>query len=217
MPTKSEIIEKNIGLVHACAKRFLNRGLEYDDVFQAGCIGLVKAFNAFDSNRGVKFSTYAVPVILGEIKQLFRTNGAIKVSRALKDLSLKINNECENYAAEHGKSPSIGQLAEKFQVEQDLVLEALESSKSVLSLTFNQNDTDEEIGIPVSFEEEKISLKISLLDAINALEKRDKCIVILRFFQGKTQSDTAKILKVNQVWVSRREKVILRQLRDKLL
>lgn len=214
---RDNIVEKNIGLVHACAKRFLNRGIEYDDIFQCGCIGLMKASNMFDKNRGVQFSTYAVPVILGEIKQLFRENGSIKVSRILKDLSMKINKECERFIAAHGKSPSINELSDILGVDPEMVFDAMESSKIPISLSVSDKEEGDEIDIPVYFDEEKISLKISLMEALDSLNKSDKCLIILRFFQGKTQTDTANILGVTQVWVSRREKIILKELRMKLI
>lgn len=213
---EDDVVEKNIGLVHACAKRFTNRGLEYDDIFQAGCLGLIKASNMFDEDRGVRFSTYAVPVILGEIKQLFRENGAIKVSRVLKDLSMKINKECERFLVTYGKNPSINELSQILGVDSEMIFDAMESSRLPLSLNMSNGEGEDEIDIPVYFDEEKISLRISLMEALDSLDRIDKYLIILRFFRGKTQSETSSILGVTQVWVSRREKSILRDLRIKL-
>lgn len=216
MAVKNSCIENNIGLVHACAKRFANKGIEYDDIIQAGCLGLTKAFKAFDNARGTKFSTYAVPVILGEIKQLFRENSSLKVSRALKDLALKINRETEKFLSQYGRSPSISELSTILGETNENIFEALEASQIPLSLTVKCDNKDEEIDVPIDSEEEKISAKLSLTKAIEELNAVDKNLIILRFFHGKTQSQTAKILGLNQVAVSRKEKTILKTLRTKL-
>lgn len=216
MAVKNSCIESNIGLVHACAKRFANKGIEYDDIIQAGCLGLTKAFKAFDNARGTKFSTYAVPVILGEIKQLFRENSSLKVSRALKDLALKINRETEKFLSQYGRSPSISELSTILGETGENIFEALEASQTPLSLTVKCDNKDEEIDVPIDSEEEKISAKLSLTKAIEELNAVDKNLIILRFFHGKTQSQTAKILGLNQVAVSRKEKTILKTLRTKL-
>ncbi len=217
MVVNSTYIEANMGLVHACAKRFVNRGIEYEDMVQAGCIGLVRADKSFDKERGVKFSTYAVPFILGEIKQLFRSGGAIKVSRGLKDLSIKVHREIERFLLQHSRNPTLEELSEILNVSREDVFEALESSQKPISLTVSSDDKgDEEIKVPVEFDDEKISSKISLMQLLEKLCKTDKTLIILRFFECKTQSQTAKILGVTQVWVSRREKYLLGELRKKL-
>ena len=122
---RQKTIEENIGLVHACAHRFQGKGIEYDDLFQAGCMGLVKATDAFDTGRGVRFSTYAVPVILGEMRRLFRDGGTVKVSRSLKELGMKLNRCREQFAREHGREATITELAQQLQVTQEAVVEAL--------------------------------------------------------------------------------------------
>ena len=122
---RSRMIEENIGLVHACAHRFKGKGIEYDDLFQAGCMGLVKATDAFDSERGVRFSTYAVPVILGEMRRLFRDGGTVKVSRSLKELSMKAARQRDQFAKEHGREPTVSELAQALQVSEEAVVEAL--------------------------------------------------------------------------------------------
>ena len=185
-------------------------------IIQAGCLGLTKAFKAFDNARGTKFSTYAVPVILGEIKQLFRENSSLKVSRALKDLALKINRETEKFLSQYGRSPSISELSTILGETGENIFEALEASQIPLSLTVKCDNKDEEIDVPIDSEEEKISAKLSLTKAIEELNAVDKNLIILRFFHGKTQSQTAKILGLNQVAVSRKEKTILKTLRTKL-
>ena len=123
------VISENIGLVHACAKKFKSRGIEYDDLFQAGCVGLIKAADAFDTSRGVKFSTYAVPVILGEIKRLFRDGGAIKVGRSLKDLSLKATRFVNEFSTKNAREPTINELADALNVEAAMAAQALEVSR----------------------------------------------------------------------------------------
>ena len=135
MSGREERICDNIGLVHACARRFMGRGIEYDDLFQSGCMGLVKAADGFDEERGLKFSTYAVPVILGEIRRLFRDGGTVKVSRSLKELSLRASRERDAFTAREGREPSVGELADLLGVEREQAVEALGASMPALSLT----------------------------------------------------------------------------------
>ena len=161
---ETPLAEENLGLVHLCANRFRNRGIEYDDLYGAGCIGLVKAAKAFDSDRGVKFSTYAVPVILGEIKRLFRDGGTIKVSRSIKELSMRLVRERERFSI-----PDI-----------------------------------------------EIADRLSLRQVIASLEAEDRKLIYLRYFQNKTQMETAKQLGMSQVQVSRREKKLLTLMREQL-
>lgn len=217
MVVNNTYIEANMGLVHACAKRFINRGIEYEDMVQAGCIGLVRADKSFDKDRGVKFSTYAVPFILGEIRQLFRSGGAIKVSRGLKDLSIKVHREIEKFLFQHSRNPTLEELSVLLNARREDIFEALESSQRPISLTVSSDKGEEEIKVPVEFDDEKISSKISLMQVLDKLCKTDKTLIALRFFHGKTQSQTAKILGVTQVWVSRREKYVLAELRKKLM
>ncbi|HCA28686.1 MAG TPA: flagellar biosynthesis protein FliA, partial [Ruminococcaceae bacterium] len=117
MSKREDVICNNIGLVHSCARRFIGRGIEYDDPFQAGCMGLVKAADGFDEERGLKFSTYAVPVILGEIRRLFRDGGAVKVSRSLKELSMRAARERENFISNEGREPTVSEMADLLGVE----------------------------------------------------------------------------------------------------
>lgn len=217
MDARKSTIEKNIGLVHACAKRFKERGLEYDDIFQSGCIGLMKAVDSFDKERGVQFSTYAVPVILGEIKQLFRNSGSIKVSRRLKELSLRARRQCESFIANKGRKPTVNELAELLEVDVQQAIESLEATKAPISLTCNDDDGEYEMDIPVEFEDEKISSEISLNEALRTLDESDRNLIRMRFFKGATQSQTARVLGMTQVKVSRREKALLKMLRLKLV
>lgn len=217
MENKQEIARANLGLVHACAKRFKGRGIEYDDLFSAGCVGLLKAISNFDWDRGIKLSTYAVPVILGEIKQLFRDSGTVKVSRSLKELSLKASKISDEYLRQHGEEITVNKLAEILETEPDRVVQALNASRLPVSLNNLDRDGDEYVtDIPVDSVEEKLSEIISLRQAVKDLEEEDKKLIILRYYKHMTQTQTAKVLNITQVQVSRREKKILANLRNSL-
>lgn len=217
MENKQEIAKANLGLVHACAKRFKGRGIEYDDLFSAGCVGLLKAINNFDWDRGIKLSTYAVPVILGEIKQLFRDSGTVKVSRSLKELSLKASKISDEYLRQHGEEITVNKLAEILETEPDRVVQALNASRLPVSLNNLDRDGDEYVtDIPVDSVEEKLSEIISLRQAVKDLEEEDKKLIILRYYKHMTQTQTAKVLNITQVQVSRREKKILESLKNSL-
>ena len=217
MTPRDQWVCDNIGLVHTCARRFTGRGVEYDDLFQAGCVGLLKATDGFDESRGLCFSTYAVPVILGEIRRLFRDGGAIKVSRSLKELSHKTARATEQIIRETGREPTISELAEAVGAEPEQVAEAIGATVPPLSLT---GDRDEEDGgaidVPVSGEEEKLTERLALQQALSELPSRDRRLIILRFFGEWTQQRTAEQLGMTQVQVARRERAILSQLRLKL-
>lgn len=210
------VISENIGLVHACAKKFKSRGIEYDDLFQAGCVGLIKAADAFDTARGVKFSTYAVPVILGEIKRLFRDGGAIKVGRSLKDLSLKATRFVNEFSTKNAREPTINELAEALNVEPAMAAQALEVSRAPISLTAERDDGQSQIDIPVEAPDERLAEVIALKQMVAALDEKDRSLILLRFFKNQTQTQTAKILGMTQVQVSRRERVILNNLKIQL-
>lgn len=210
------VISDNIGLVHACAKKFKSRGIEYDDLFQAGCVGLIKAADAFDTSRGVKFSTYAVPVILGEIKRLFRDGGAIKVGRSLKDLSLKATRFVNEFSTKNAREPTINELAEALNVEPAMAAQALEVSRAPISLTAERDDGQSQIDIPVEAPDERLAEVIALKQMVAALDEKDRSLILLRFFKNQTQTQTAKILGMTQVQVSRRERVILNNLKIQL-
>ena len=216
MADRGQVISENIGLVHACAKKFKGRGIEYDDLFQAGCVGLVKAVDAFDKSRGVKLSTYAVPVILGEIKRLFRDGGSIKVGRSLKELSLKATRFISEFVGQNAREPSISELAKALSVEPAVAAQALEVSKIPISLTTDSEDGQAEIDIPIDAPDERLSELIALKQTVNKLDDKDRLIILLRFFKNHTQTQTAKILGMTQVQVSRRERVILNNLRVQL-
>ena len=216
MKSRDEIVKENIGLVHSCAQRFKGRGIEYDDLFQAGCIGLIKAVDAFDSSKGAKLSTYAVPGILGEIKRLFRDGGSIKIGRSIKELSVKVSRECTKFSQKEGRTPTVTELSNILKVEEEKIIQALEASIKPMSLTVNNDDKDNQLDIPIDAPDEKISEIIALKQIINELQSKDRSLIILRFFKNMTQTKTAQVLGMTQVQVSRREKVILDKLRKKL-
>lgn len=214
---RQQTIENNMGLVHACAHRFKGRGIEYDDLFQAGCIGLCKAVDAFDTTRGVRFSTYAVPVILGEMRRLFRDGGSVKISRGLKELSMRVARRREQMAGELGRSPTIGEIALDMDMEREDVVEAICAASPTVSLTGADDDGGGQIDIPVESPEDFLSDVLSLKQSVGALDARDRSLIILRYFCGKTQVQTAQKLGMTQVQVSRREKKLLQILRRDLL
>lgn len=213
---QTRLIEENVGLVHASARRFMGRGVEYDDLFQAGCMGLVKAVAGFDLSRGVQFSTYAVPVIMGEMRRLFRDDGPIKISRALKELSMKAQRKREALSFTLGREPTIRELADALGIDTAEAAQALEASLMPLSLTVDDDGEDVQSDIPVECCEENLIDKLALKDALNDLKASDRMLIIMRYFQSKTQSETAMVLNMTQVQVSRREKRILEQLRSRL-
>ena len=209
------LAEENIGLVHLCANKFRGRGIEYEELYSAGCMGLVKAIKGFDAGRGVKFSTYAVPVILGEIKRLFRDGGSVRVSRGLKELSLRIQKICDEMRMREGREPSILELADLSGVTPAEVSEALCVLQPVMSLTFGEDDS--QIDIPSEAPDEAIVDTLALRQVMNELDPQDRALLELRYFRELTQSKTAKVLGMTQVQVSRREKKLLSMLRKELL
>lgn len=204
--------EEHLGLVHMCCQKFKNKNIEYDDLFQSGCEGLAKAAKNFDVTKNVKFSTYAVLVIIGEIKSLFRSNSYLKISRRIKDLSIKIESEREKFVYIYSREPTVNELSDLLETKPEEILEALEISKTPMPIENCDNYSN---NFSVNLEE-KVFLKVSIHDIIKNLETQDKNIIYLRFFQSSTQSDVAKKLGMTQVQVSRREKYILNLLRSKL-
>lgn len=213
---KEEFIRQNLGLVHSCAHRLKGRGIEYDDLYSSGCMGLIKAVDAFDENRGVKFSTYAVPVILGEMRRLFRDGGAVKVSRSLKELSLKAGRVRERFENERGREPTVGEIAGILEVSPEEAAQALSAGQPPMSLTENDDEGGGQLDIRVEAPEERMTDIISLNEVIDSLEEKDRKLIILRYFHGKTQVETAKLLGMTQVQVSRREKKLLLLLKERL-
>lgn len=214
---RDQQVQENTGLVHACAKRFKGRGIEYDDLFQAGCLGLVKAVDHFDESRGLKFSTYAVPVILGEMRRLFRDGGAVKVGRSLKELSIRASRKAADFAEKEGRSPTVGELAKLLGVEPAEAAQALGAAQMPLSLTASEEEGGGQIDVSIDGEDEKIAELLSLKQVVKELPQRDQNIIYFRYYKHRTQTETAQALGMTQVQVSRREKVILQELRRKLV
>ncbi len=216
MKVDSKFIENNLGLVHSCSHKFKGKGIEYDDLYQAGCLGLIKAAKGFDESRGLMFSTYAVPVILGEIKRLFRDGGAVKVGRSLKELSLKTVREYERMAKSLGREPTVAELADKLSVSKEEIAEALCAAQPTVSLTCESEDGVKETDVAVVGENDRLIEQLSLKEVIEKLSEDDKKLIVLRYYKYKTQTETAKELGITQVQVSRREKVILMKMRQLL-
>ena len=213
---RKPLAEENLGLVHLCANRFRGRGIEYDDLYSAGCIGLLKAVRAFDSGRGVKFSTYAVPVILGEIKRLFRDGGAVRVSRSLKELSMRLSRICEDFRQREMREPTVAELSQLSGETESAVAEALCVSQPTVSLTAGDDD-EGQTDIPTESPDESITDLLALRQIMARLPHEDRALLELRYFRGLTQTKTAKALGMTQVQVSRREKKLLTQMREELL
>lgn len=214
---RERLISENYGLVHACANKFRGKGAEYDDLFQAGCVGLVKAAKGFDESRGFAFSTYAVPVILGEIRRIFRDGGPVKIGRTIKEKSraaMKVRRELAN---ELEREPTVSELAAKLGVDISEAAELITVSMPTVSLTASDDENAaHQIDIPVLSPEEEISDRLSLYATIGALEEKDRRLIELRYFKGLTQAKTAAELDMSQVQVSRREKIILMKMREKM-
>lgn len=222
MPVKidgrDKLITENMGLVHSCAGRFKGKGIEYDDLFQAGCVGLVKAADGFDADRGFAFSTYAVPVILGEIRRIFRDGGTVKVSRMLKEKSRSALAERERLTRLYDREPTLRELADALGTDEQETAQILNAAMPALSLTAQDDDSKTaQFDIPVDSQDNEIGDKIALHQTMAALPEPDRRLIELRYFNGLTQSRTADVLGMSQVQVSRREKAILTQLRKNLL
>ncbi|AGK54771.1 MAG: sporulation sigma factor SigF [Bacillus sp. (in: firmicutes)] len=214
------IVEKNIRLVWSVVQRFLNRGYDPDDLFQIGCIGLLKSVDKFDLSYDVKFSTYAVPMIIGEIQRFIRDDGTVKVSRSLKELGNKIRKAKDELSKNFGRIPTVGELSEYLEISPEDIVMAQEASRTPSSIheTVFENDGD-----PITLldqiddgMEEKWFDKIALKEAILELEDRERLIVYLRYYKDQTQSEVATRLGISQVQVSRLEKKILQQMKGRM-
>lgn len=208
-------ITENIGLVHSIANRFRNRGADYDDLFQAGCVGLIKAVDNFDESKGFAFSTYAVPVIMGEIKRIFRDGGAIKISRSLKEKSIKVQAIRDKFLSKNLREPTVSELASLSGYDVEELSEILNIINPVVSINMLTEEGSEEIDIPVD-DSDKMFDRLSLEQVMTTLTETERLLIEYRFYQGKTQCETARILNVSQVQVSRKEKAILLKMRNKL-
>lgn len=218
---KETLIANNLGLVRSVVSKFLNIGYDRDDLFQLGSIGLMKAIYKFDSKFNVKFSTYAVPMILGEIKRYLRDDGMVKVSRSLKQIAIKAKSQSEILTKKLGREPSIEEIAKELDVEKEDLVMAMESNFSVEYL---HSVIHEEEGSPICLidkislkgesEEEKVIDNLLLKEVLGKLEKRERQIIMLRYFEDKTQSEIGDMLNISQVQVSRIEKKVLSKLKS---
>lgn len=219
-----KILKENTGLIWSIVKRFNGRGYELEDLYQIGCIGFIKSIKRFDTNYDVKLSTYAVPYMIGEIKRYIRDDGPIKVSRGIKELGVKIKEIQKEYLAQKGIEIEVEDIAKKLKISKEDVVLALESTNMVESIDgtyYTDNKDGNSINLIEKIssnkdEEEMITTKITLNEMIENLSKRDKEIIMLRFFKEKTQSQVAKILGITQVQVSRLERKILNNMKMKL-
>lgn len=217
---KTVIFNNNAPLIKSIIKNFKNKGIEYDDLYQIASVGLLKAIDHFDESFNVKFSTYTVPMVIGEIKRYMRDNGAIKVSRTLKMLASKINRFSAEYQVKYNASPTVEMLAKEFGCEEDDVVMALDAAKMPVSLFEKADDDDGGLElidkIAAGDNEDDLIEKIEISRAISKLSERERKIVVLRYFRDRTQSEIAKDLGVSQVQVSRLENKILEKMRLKL-
>ena len=218
---KERLIEENVSLVKCIVKRYLGKGVDYDDLFQIACMGFLKAIAGFDERFGVKFSTYAVPMIAGEIKRFMRDDGSVKVSRSIKQTAKEINLYIEEQTIKKGAPPSVKEIAERFKLEEAETVFIMGSSKMPLSLqsTADYKDGSERELIDTLISEdgqEDWLDKMLLHGAIDELCERDRKIIILRYFRDMTQSEVAKKIGVSQVQVSRIENRIIKEFRKKL-
>ena len=215
---REAFITQNLGLVHACAGRFRGRGMEYDDLYSAGCVGLIKAYDNFDESRGVGFYTSAVAVMLGGKKNLLPVCGQVKERRARKELGMRVQAAREHTMKLCGAEPTLRQLAEQLDEPIENVALAIQAAQPAMSLTpEGGEDGDRQLDIPVESPEEELADRISLADVFEALPVLDKQLIRLRFYGNRTQSETAKALHTTQVQISRRERKILIRLRARLL
>ena len=205
-------IQENLGLVHTICRRFAGKGIEYDDLYQSGCMGLIKAYNAFDEERGLCFSTYAVPVIMGCVRRLFRDGGSVKVSRSVKELGMKIAKEKTKFSQKYGNEPTVSELSQILNVEIEDITEAICASRPTVSLTFEGDDGIKETDLPDNTKG-SVDDRLEVEQAIKTLSETEQKVIKYRYFCQYTQSKTATLLGMTQVQVSRCEKKALNKLR----
>ncbi|MBR2340923.1 MAG: SigB/SigF/SigG family RNA polymerase sigma factor [Clostridia bacterium] len=218
---KEILLTHNVSLVKCIVKRYMGKGVEYDDLFQLASMGFLKAISGFDESFGVKFSTYAVPMIAGEIKRFMRDDGSVKVSRAIKQSAKEINAFVAEYTVKFNRSPTIKEIAEKFNMEESEAVFIMGSSRMPISLyggTEYKDGKEKELieTLPAEDKQEDMLDKMLLKSAIEALEERERRIITLRYFCDMTQSEVAKKIGVSQVQISRIENKIIKEFRQKL-
>lgn len=216
---KEKLITVNSPLIKSVIKRYLNKGIEYDDLYQLGALGFVKAIKNYDSTYNVKFTTYAVPMIAGEIKRFLRDDGTVKVSRSIKHLSIQIKNFIVEYNQEHNKNPTLDEISQKFNMDKTDIVFAMEANTTPLSL--NDKFEDDESctlmdKISDGFTVEKYINKLTIRELIENLSAREKQVIIMRYYMDKTQSEIAKALGVSQVQVSRIENKVLKEMKENI-
>ena len=219
---KETLLENNVSLVKCIVKRYLGKGVDYDDLFQIACMGFLKAIAGFDESFGVKFSTYAVPMIAGEIKRFMRDDGSVKVSRAMKQTAKEMNLFIEEYTRKNGRTPSVSEIAKQFGLDETETVFVMGSSRMPVSL---QSGTDFKDGkerelietLPAQDDQDDWLDRMLLRGAIDDLPERDKKIIVLRYFRDMTQSEVAEKIGVSQVQVSRIENRIIKEFREKLI
>lgn len=217
---KEKLITNNSPLIKSVIKIYKNKGIDYDDLYQLGCLGFVKAINNFDEKFNVKFSTYAVPMVAGEVKRFLRDDGSIKISRALKSLYIQINKFINIYKNEHNEAPSISEIAKNFQIDESEVMFCLDSSRALISLdepVEEDNSRAKTLFETIAEDDktDKLLDNIVLKNILKDLNERDKKIIYLRYYLDQTQSDVAKVLGVSQVQVSRLEFKILEKIKQR--
>lgn len=217
---KEILVKENSPLIKSLLKRYLNKGVEYDDLFQLGSMGFIKAIYNFKEDFNTKFSTYVVPMVIGEIKRFMRDDGAIKVSRAIKSQNIKINRYIEDFFLKHSRKPTFEEIATEFKMELADVVFTMDSAKMPISIYTPMKDENKKdmflLDKYASDESDDMVDNILLKNALKNLTGRDKQIIVLRFFKDKTQSEIAKILGVSQVQVSRLENKIIEKMRESL-
>ena len=219
---KTALIEENSPLIKSVLKRFIGKGVEYDDLYQLGCMGFLKAIKNFKPEFEVKFSTYVVPMVIGEIKRFLRDDGSLKVSRALKTLNMQINRYLDSISNNSENAPTVEELAKHFNVDENDIVMAMDSAKMPISLYAPLEDDSESLSYIDRIESDedtssKLVDNIAIRELIKKLDWRDRKIVLLRYYFDKTQSEIAKELNISQVQVSRLENKILENLRNKLI
>lgn len=212
---------ENSPLIKSIIKRYIGKGIEYDDLFQLGSMGFIKAVKNFDNSYNVKFSTYVVPMIIGEIKRFMRDDGTIKVSRSIKSTNIQINRYVENFVKENGDKPTIEQIAKHFEIDPQEIVFIMDSARMPLSLYTPFEDSEGKGLLLIDRyvqdnSSDEVFDNIALKEALKNLEERDKMIILMRYFRDKTQSEIAKELNISQVQVSRLEMKILNKMREKL-
>ena len=216
---KEQILEENSGLIWSVVRRFHGRG-EQEDLYQLGAIGLLKCIEKFDFTYDVKFSTYAVPMIMGEIRRFLRDDGTVKVSRSLKELAYRAKHLQENILKTENREPSMAELASILSVEKEELILALESVKDVESLYASQRRADGSMRridqLVDHVENEKMLERISLKEDLEHLDAKERQIIMMRYFQDKTQTEVAKCIGISQVQVSRIEKRVLHQMKESM-